>query len=115
MTKQEKNAVQEIKDNIARQWNYLGEEEIDTCYNYALADYINIKYRISSAKPTPENLTYDFTTLNWLSVRMRDILSRAGGLNASSYRENGLNITYGASYIDPQLVAMILPKAGLPL
>ena len=39
------------------------------------------------------------------------------GLNAktSAYKENGIDIKYGASYIDPNLVMRLgLPKAGVP-
>jgi hypothetical protein len=45
---------------------------------------------------------------------MIDILGRAGGLSVDAYRENGLNLSYGASYIDPNLVSQIIPRAGVP-
>ena len=46
--------------------------------------------------------------------RMLDILGRAGGISLTSYKENGLSFTYAGSYVDPQLVALITPKASVP-
>jgi hypothetical protein len=46
---------------------------------------------------------------------MLDIISRAGGINAVAYKENGIDIKYGASYVDPNWVASLgLPKVGVP-
>lgn len=114
MTVDEQAAVTKIKGSIAFQWNWLTDDEIEDCYKYALTDYLSIRYPSQNNRPTEETMTYDTVCLQWISKRMRDILGRAGGLSASSYRENGINISYGASYIDPQLVALITPRAGIP-
>ena len=45
---------------------------------------------------------------------MVDILGRAGGISLTSYKENGLSLNYGGSYIDPELRAEIMPKASVP-
>ena len=72
-------------------------------------------YPSANGRPTPDTLYYDFITVNRIKVRMLDILSRAGGINAVAYKENGIDIKYGASYIDPNLgMRLGLPKAGVP-
>lgn len=81
----------------------------------AIADYVRIKYPSQNSRPKVTEIEVDFYTAQWLYSRMIDILSRAGGINLTAYKENGLNLTYGGSYIDPQLVAMIMPKASVPI
>ena len=80
----------------------------------ALSDYMAIKYPSENNRPKVENLAIDFFISQWIYKRMVDILGRAGGISLTAYKENDLNFTYGGSYIDPQLVAEIMPKAGVP-
>lgn len=114
MTESELLATEQVKNSIARQWNWLEQDEIEECFDYAVFNYLAIKYPSDNNRPTPQELKYDFFTCNWLSMRMKDILERAGGLSATAYKENGISISYGSSSIDPMLVAMLTRKAGVP-
>lgn len=106
--------INQVKENIQTTYSWLSEEEIDLCYNMALSDYIAIRYPSSNGRPKVEDVKFDFFNSQWIYKRMIDILSRAGGISLSAYRENNLNLTYGGSFIDPQLVAEIMPRAGVP-
>ena len=111
MTSQEQARVQEAKARVQQSYQWLQSGEIDEAYDMAVADFIMYSYPSANGRPTAEKLEYDFL----LKDRMRDIISRAGGINASAYKENGIDIKYGASYIDPNLVMRLgLPKAGVP-
>lgn len=113
MSCQNKQAEQ-IKANISEKYNWLDISEIERCYNMALSDYLAIKYPSENNRPSVSTLTIDFFISQWIYKRMVDILGRAGGISLTAYKENDLNLTYGGSYIDPQLVAEIMPKAGVP-
>ena len=106
--------VIQVKANIRQTYSWLTDDEIDKCYDMALSDYLAIKYPSANSRPAVEKVNYDFFTSQWLYKRMIDILGRAGGISVTAYRENGLSLSYGASFIDPQLVAQIMPKAGIP-
>ena len=106
--------INQVKENIQTTYSWLSEEEIDLCYNMALSDYIAIRYPSNNGRPKVEDVKFDFFNSQWIYKRMIDILSRAGGISLSAYRENNLNLTYGGSFIDPQLVAEIMPRAGVP-
>lgn len=80
----------------------------------ALSDYISIKYPSENGRPSANDLTIDFFISQWIYKRMLDIFGRAGGLSLTAYKENDLSFTYGGTYIDPMLVAQIMPKAGVP-
>ena len=104
--------VSSIKTQIKQKYN-LSDEEVDIAYSMALSDYLLIKYPSDNNRPTPNRLSYDFVTTQWLYKRMMDILERAG-LNLKGYSENGLSFTYADGNIDPVLVAEIMPRAGVP-
>lgn len=106
--------LDKVKSNIKKTYSWLSVEEINQCFDMALADYLAIKYPSSNGRPTIDKLNFDFFNSQWIYKRMIDILGRAGGISVTSYRENNLNLTYGGSLIDPQLVAEIMPKAGVP-
>lgn len=106
--------VTQIKERIIETYSWLSDEEIDKCYDMALSDYLAIKYPSQNGRPSVEDLKFDFFNTQWLYKRMIDIVERAGGISLSAYKENGLNLTYGGSYIEPQLVSQIMPKAGVP-
>ena len=114
MLENQAQALQEIKDKIKSKYVWLQDSELDDCLEIAVADYITIRYPSSNNRPAQNELVYDFTITHWLYLRMLDILGRAGGISVTAYKENNLNLTYGGSMIDPQLVAMIMPKAGVP-
>jgi hypothetical protein len=115
MTSQEQARVQEAKAQIQQKYPWLQSGEIEEAYEIALVDYIRFLYPSANGRPTPETLEYDFMTVNRIKVRMLDILSRAGGINAVAYKENGIDIKYGSSYVDPNWVASLgLPKVGVP-
>lgn len=108
------NLSEQIKLKILSKYDYLQPEEVDTCYDKSLADYLRIKYPSDNNRPKPENVELNFMTTQWILARMEDILERAGGTNVTAYKENGISFTYGASYIDPSLVLQLMPKAGIP-
>lgn len=106
--------VVQIKANIKQKYSWLTDNEIQTCYKMALGDYVTIKYPSDNNRPKLEDVKFDFFNTDWIYKRMLDILGRAGGISLTSYKENGLSFTYAGSYIDPQLVALITPKASVP-
>lgn len=107
-------AVEQIKSTIQERYSYLQNGEIDAMFDMAVADYLRLKYPSMNSNVTKDTLVYDFTISQWIIARIIDILGRAGGLSVTAYRENNLNLTYGASYIDPELRKQIMPRAGVP-
>ena len=105
---------EQIKAQVRNKYDYLSFEEINTCYNLALSDFIRLTYPSSNNRPAIDKLDIDFYTSQWIYARMLDILSRAGGTSVTAYKENGISFTYASSYIDPSLVAQIMPKASVP-
>lgn len=109
------NEKSRIINRVKSTYSWLSDEELFSCWDMSIADYARIRYPSTNNRPEVKEVAIDFYTAEWLYQRMLDILSRAGGLNLTAYKENGLNLTYGGSYIDPQLVAMIMPTASVPL
>lgn len=106
--------AEQIKARVKQQYNYLKSWELDYCYDLSLHDFIRCSYPSENGRPKPSEIDIDFLASNWIYARMLDILGRAGGTSVTSYKENGVNWTYGASYIDPALVSQIMPKASVP-
>ena len=106
--------VEQIKASLQQKYNYLTVEEVDTCYNMALHDFIRLRYPSANNRPSVETIDIDFLTAQWIYARMEDILSRVGGTNVTSYKENGISFTYASSNIDPFLVTQIMPKGSVP-
>ena len=104
----------QIKESIKSMRSWLKDEDINRSFDFALSDYLILKYPSANKRPTVETFEYDFINAQWIQKRIIDILDRAGGLSVSAYKENGLNLTYGASYIDPELRKELMPKAGVP-
>ena len=104
--------AEELKARLSQKYDYLEFEEIETCYNMALHDYIRLRY--PSENNRPKEINIDFLTSQWIYARMEDILSRVGGTNVTSYKENGISFTYASSNIDPFLVTQIMPKGSVP-
>lgn len=105
---------EQLKLQIKRTYSYLDIEDIEICYDMALSDYMAIVYPSQNGRPNVNSIQIDFFISQWLYKRMVDILDRAGGLSVTAYKENGVNFTYGGSYIDPQLVAELMPKGRVP-
>jgi hypothetical protein len=103
-----------IKSKIQQAYSYLQPHEIDTCFDMALSDYLSIKYPSENNRPNVNKVKYDFMTTQWIYKRMIDILDRVGGLSVTAYKENGINFTYGSSFIDSALVSEIMPKGSVP-
>lgn len=103
-----------IKSSLSQRYDYLNEEDIDGCYNMALHDFIRLSYPSVNNRPNAEDIVLDFLTSQWIIARMEDILSRAGGTNVTSYKENGMSYTYASSNIDPFLASQIMPKGRVP-
>lgn len=106
--------TEQIKAQVMQKYDYLSFEEVNTCYNLALGDFVRLTYPSSNNRPAIDKLDIDFYTAQWIYARMLDILGRAGGTNVTAYKENGISFTYASSYIDPSLVAQIMPKASVP-
>lgn len=105
---------EQIKSQIKQKYDYLSHEEISTCYDLALSDLVTLTYPSSNNRPKIEDFDIDFYASQWIYARMLDIISRAGGTSVTAYKENGISFTYSSSYIDPSLVAQIMPKASVP-
>lgn len=103
-----------VKSQIKQKFQWLNAEEIDTCFNMALHDFIRLSYPSKNNRPNISNIDLDFYDAQFVYERMLDILDRAGGSSVVSYKENGIQWTYAQSFIDPRLSAMIIPKAGVP-
>ena len=99
---------------LLKQYSYLSTDEVDMLYNLAFSDYVAIKYPYQANRPKIEDVALDFADTQWVYKRMLDILGRAGGISLTAYKENNLNLTYGASYIDPELYSQLTPNAGVP-
>ena len=106
--------AEQIKSQIMQKYDYLSSEEIDTCYDLAIGDFVRLKYPSDNNRPAIDELDIDFYTSQWIYARMLDILGRAGGTSVIAYKENGISFTYASSYIDPSLVAQIMPKGRVP-
>ena len=105
---------EQVRVNIKKKYEYLTIGEIETCYNMALHDYMRLRYPSENGRPPVDKIDKNFMVMQWVYASMEDILSRAGGTNVTSYKENGISFTFASSYIDPVLVAQIMPKAGVP-
>ena len=57
---------------------------------------------------------FNFEELKAFDKRIQDILDRYGSPNATSYKENGISITWASSHIDSNLVGQLMPKASVP-
>lgn len=104
----------QIKAQVRAKYEYLTDDDIDTCYNMALHDFVRLSYPSENNRPDPQSIDIDFMTSQWLYARMLDILDRAGGTNVTAYRENGVSWTYANSYIDLTLALQIMPKGRVP-
>lgn len=118
MTQENRIAIENLKSkNIKKYGDIYGEDVyniIDDCFDSALFNYMAIKYPSESNRPCIDDICFDFTVCNWINARIKDILDRCGSMSATTYKENGISISYGSSYIDPMLVAMLTPKASVP-
>ena len=112
------NQTQIVKErvvaDIKSKYSWLSDVELNRTYDYAIADYLFYKYPTDNNRPNVEEFVVSFMVEQWIKQRMEDILSRAGGINADAYSENGIDIEYGASHIDPFLASKITPKASVP-
>ena len=104
-----------LKKDINKKYDWLEDHELERAFNYALSDYLLYKYPSENNRPSENELVINFIVENWVSQRMEDILSRAGGTNVTAYSENGMNWEYARSHIDDALVNKITPKAAVPL
>lgn len=105
---------EQVKLQVRQKYDYLSQDEIDTCFDLALSDFVRLTYPSANNRPSIDKINIDFYTAQWVYARMLDILGRAGGTSVTAYKENGISFTYAASYIDPSLVAQIMPKASVP-
>lgn len=104
-----------LKQDIKNKYDWLSDNDLERAFNYALTDYLLYKYPSENNRPSETTLVFNFVIENWVSQRMEDILSRAGGTNVTAYSENGMSWEYARSHIDDALVNKIMPKAAVPL
>lgn len=114
MSCEQEQQVQQIKSRIGKKYSYISEEEIEECFNLALKDYVVYRYPSANNRPKYESVNLDFYCSQWLFDRMIDIIERAGGKSLTSYKENGLSLNYGSSFIDQELRLQITPKVSVP-
>ena len=105
---------EQIKSSLQQKYDYINAEDIEMCFNMALHDFVRLSYPSANNRPKIENINLDFLTSQWIIARMEDILSRAGGMNVTAYKENGISFTYASSNIDPFLASQIMPKGRVP-
>jgi hypothetical protein len=105
---------EQIKSSLQQKYDYISSEDIEMCFDMALHDFIRLSYPSANKRPNAEDITLDFLTSQWIIARMEDILSREGGANVTSYKENGMSFTYASSNIDPFLASQIMPKGRVP-
>lgn len=105
---------EQAKRRIKTTYEYLSDEDIETCYDMALHDFVRLSYPSENNRPDAQSIDIDFMKAEWIYSRMLDILNRAGGTNLTAYRENGVSWSYAGSYIDPTLALQIMPKGRVP-
>ncbi len=103
-----------IQTKFLERYEYFSPTEVEFCYNTALKDLVLLTYPSKNNRPPIDKLELDFYDEQWVLDRMEDIISREGVNHYTSYKENGISFTYASSYIDPNLVAQITPKVGVP-
>lgn len=105
---------EQVIGSVSEKYSYLEQEDLEKAFNFALADYILLKYPTENNRPDRELLEITFVVEQWILQRVEDILSRGGATNVTAYRENGISWTYASSYIDKSLASLITPKASTP-
>lgn len=108
------DSAEQVKSQIKAQYEYLSNDDVSTCYDMALHDFVRLSYPSENNRPDVNSVEIDFLTAQWIYARMLDILNRAGGTNVTAYRENGVSWTFASSYIDPSLALQIMPKGRVP-
>lgn len=107
--------IEQVKSRIRNKYDYLTENEVNTCFDVALSDYVFYRYPSTNNRPKKvDEVEIDFFISQWLYKRMEDILSRIGGTSLTAYKENGISFTWASSFIDPVLVTQIMPKGSVP-
>lgn len=106
--------VEQKRELIHKKYPWLSDDDINICYNTAVKDYLLRKYPSDNNRPTVEKLADNFIFAQWVSDRMEDILSRAGGTNLTAYKENSVSFTYASSYIDENLLKQLMPMGSVP-
>ncbi len=104
----------QVTESVKSKYSYLEDADIEKAFNFALADYLMLRYPTENNRPEKELLEITFVVEQWILQRMDDILSRGGGTNVTAYRENGISWTYASSYIDKSLASLVVPKASTP-
>jgi hypothetical protein len=102
-----------IRAQIQAKYSHLTEEEVQECYDNAIADYVMRRYPSSNNRPPIERLSLDFYEMQKVKDRMEEILDMVGGKNVQVYKENGITFQY---YDKGYSLALsnVMPKASAP-
>lgn len=104
---------EQVKASIKKK-HQLTDAEVDTCYDWALTDYVLRRYPSANNRPPYEKIELDFYAESWIGRRMDDILNRFGFVGLQSYKENGVSFSWSDSYIDTSLANLIMPTGSVP-
>ena len=105
--------AEQIKAQIQAKYSHLTLQEVNECYDNALADYVLRRYPSSNNRPPIDRLSLDFYEMQKVKERMEEILDMVGGKNVQVYKENGITFQY---YDKGYSLALsnVMPKASAP-
>ena len=105
--------AEQIKAQIQAKYSHLTLQEVNECYDNALADYVLRRYPSSNNRPSIDRLSLDFYEMQKVKERMEEILDMVGGKNVQVYKENGITFQY---YDKGYSLALsnVMPKASAP-
>ena len=103
---------QNVIDRIKSRFDYLDLGDVEEIYSRALNEYLNRKYPYDrSITEIPSN---DPRAYFIVEAIMNDIIENAGIANFTSYSENGMSWRRDKVGISSDILALIVPKVGVP-
>ena len=105
--------AEQIRAQIQAKYSHLSFEEVNECYDNALADYVVRRYPSSNNRPPIDRLSLDFYEMQKVKERMEEILDMVGGKNVQVYKENGITFQYYDKGYSLAL-STVMPKASAP-
>lgn len=97
------------KAEFREKYDYLSYEEVDDIYNQALNTYLDLTFPFNySITDIPADRP---RAIYWIKDCMKEIIDR-NGITATSYKENGLSITWSTDMVSNILRARIIPVVG---
>lgn len=108
----EEESVSEITlvNEFKSKFDYLTIDEIEDIYNRALYTYLDLAYPLHyGITEIPEDRP---RAIWWVKDCMKEIIDR-NGITATSYKENGLSITWSTDMVSDVLRRRIVPLAAV--